>query len=53
MTRLLLNVNIKNVDIPMRTNCAPLLADLLLHAYEADVLQGLLKNKDRKIIPDR
>ena len=34
-------------DIPIDTNCAPLLADLFLHAYEADFLQGLLKNKDR------
>jgi hypothetical protein len=28
----------------MGTNCAPQLADLFLHAYEADFLQGLLKN---------
>ena len=34
--------------IPMGTNCALLLADLFLHAYEADFLPGLLKNKDRK-----
>jgi len=26
----------------MGTNCAPLLADLFLHAPEADCLQGLL-----------
>jgi hypothetical protein len=32
--------------IPMDTNCAPLLADLFLHAYAANFLQGLLKNKD-------
>jgi hypothetical protein len=25
------------------------LADLFLHAYEADFLRGLLKNKDRKL----
>jgi hypothetical protein len=30
------------VSIPMGTNCAPLLANLFLHAYEADFLQGLL-----------
>jgi hypothetical protein len=30
----------------MGTNCALLLADLFLHAYEADFLQGLLNNKD-------
>jgi len=34
--------------ISMGTNCAPLLADLFLHAYEADFLRGVLKNKDRK-----
>ena len=37
------------VSIPMGTNCAPLLANLFLRAYEADFLQGLLKNKDRKL----
>jgi len=31
-------------------NCAPLLTDLFLHAYEADFLQGLRKNKDRKLV---
>jgi len=36
------------IGIPMGTNCAPLLTYLFLHAYEADFLQGLLKNKDRK-----
>ena len=33
----------------MGTNCALLLADLFLHAYEADYFQGVLKNKDRKL----
>jgi hypothetical protein len=33
----------------MGTNCAPLLADLFLCAYEVNFLQGLLKNKDRKL----
>ena len=37
------------IGIPMGTNCAPLLAYLFLHTYEADCLQGLLKNKDRKL----
>jgi hypothetical protein len=32
----------------MSTNCAPLLADLFLHPYEADFRQRLLKNEDRK-----
>jgi hypothetical protein len=34
----------------MRTNCTTLLTDLFLHADEADFLQGLLNNKDRKIV---
>ena len=33
----------------MGTNCAPLLADLFLHAHEADFLHGILKNKDKKL----
>jgi hypothetical protein len=33
----------------MGSDCAPLLAHLFLHIYEADFLQGLLKKKDRKL----
>jgi len=29
----------QTVDIPMGTNCAPLLADLFLYSYEADFIQ--------------
>jgi hypothetical protein len=43
------------IDIPMGTNCAPLLTDLFLHAYDADFLQGLsrikIDNKTRPLIP--
>ena len=39
----------QTIGIPMGTNCALLLTDLFLHAYEADFLQGLHKNKDRKL----
>jgi hypothetical protein len=39
----------QTTGIPMDTKCAPLLADLFLHAYEADFFQVLLKNKDRKL----
>ena len=39
----------QTIGIPMGRNCAPLLIDLFLNAYEADFLQGLLKNK---ISPD-
>ena len=28
----------QRVDIPMGTNCAPLLADLFLYSYEADFI---------------
>ena len=34
----------QTTDIPMGTNCASLLADSFLHAYEADFHQWLLKN---------
>ena len=36
----------QTIGIPMGTNCAPLLADLFLHAYEARFLQGFLNNND-------
>ena len=40
----------QTVSIPMGTNCAPLLADLLLYSYKADVMEGLLKENERKIV---
>jgi hypothetical protein len=33
------------VGIPMDTNCAPLLVDLLLYSYESEFLQKLVKGK--------
>ena len=39
----------QTIGVPMCTNCAPLLSDLFLHAYEACFLQGHLKNNDRKL----
>jgi hypothetical protein len=39
----------QTVDIPMGTNCAPLLANLFLYSYEADFIQGLLKKKEQKL----
>ena len=33
------------VDIPMGTNCAPLLADLFSYSYESEFLQKLVKDK--------
>jgi hypothetical protein len=37
----------QSVGIPLGTNCAPLLADLFLYSYEADLLQGLLKKNEK------
>ena len=37
----------QRVGIPMGSNCAPLLADLLFYSYEADFIQGLLKKKNK------
>ena len=33
----------------MGTNCAPLLADLVLYYYEADFMQELLRKKYKKL----
>ena len=33
----------------MGTNGAPLLADLFLYSYEADIIQGLLKKNKKKL----
>ena len=33
----------------MGTNCAPLLADLFLYLYEADLIEGLLKKNEKKL----
>ena len=37
------------VGIPMRTNCAPLLADLLLYSYENEFLDKLIKEGQRTL----
>lgn len=37
------------VGIPMGTNCAPLLADLFLYSYEAEFIQGLLQQNQKKL----
>jgi hypothetical protein len=39
----------QTVGIPMGTNCAPLLADLLLYSYKADFIQWLLKKNEKKL----
>ena len=37
------------VSIPIRTNCAPLLADLFLYSYENEFLDKLIKEGKRKL----
>ena len=41
-------ISISRLCIPIGTNCAPLLADLLLFSYEADFVQHLQKSKFNK-----
>ena len=38
----------QTVGIPMGTSCAPLLADFFLYSYEADFIQELLKQNEKK-----
>jgi hypothetical protein len=38
----------QTVAIPMDINCASLLTNLFLYAYEADFIQGLLKKNEKK-----
>ena len=37
------------IGIPMGTNCAPLLADLFLYSYEAELIQTLIKSGKRHL----
>ena len=37
------------IGIPIGTNCASLLADIFLNPYEADFLDGLLKQKQKQL----
>jgi len=39
----------QTVGIPMGTNCAPLLADLFLHTYEAGFVQELLRKGEKTL----
>jgi hypothetical protein len=39
----------QSVGIPMGTNCAPLLADLFLYSYEAEFVQKLLRDNNKKL----
>ena len=40
------------VEIPMGTNCAPLIADLFLFCYERDIMMSLSDDKQTDIIDD-
>ena len=37
----------QTVGIPRGTKCAPLLADLFLHSYEAEFVQKLLRDNNK------
>jgi hypothetical protein len=37
----------QSVEIPMGTNCAPLLANVLLYSYEAEFVQKLLRDNNK------
>jgi hypothetical protein len=39
----------QSVGIPMGTYCAPLLADLFLYSYEAEFVQKLLQDTNKKL----
>ena len=37
------------IEIPMGTNCAPLLADLFLYSYENEFLDKMIKSGHRRL----
>ena len=37
------------IGFPMRTNCAPLLADLFLYSYESEFLDNMIRGGHRKL----
>jgi hypothetical protein len=39
----------QSIDIAMGTNCTPLMADLFLHSYEAEFVQKLLQDNNKKL----
>jgi len=39
----------QTVGIPMDTNCAPLLADLFIYSYEAELIQGFLNKNEKQL----
>ena len=49
MTKILVNRVYQNFTVPMGTICTSLLADLFLYSYEADFIQGLLKDNEKQL----
>jgi hypothetical protein len=41
----------QTVGMPRGSNCVPLLAELFLYQFEADLIQGLLKKNEKKSDP--
>ena len=39
----------QRIGIPLGTNCASILADLLLYSSQADFIQGLLQKNEKKL----
>lgn len=39
----------QTIGFPMGTNCVPLLEDLFLYSYEADIIQNLLRKQEKKL----
>ena len=40
----------QTLGVPMDTNFAPLLADMLIYSYEVDFIQGLLKKNEKPLL---
>ena len=38
------------IEIPMETNCAPLLADLFLFSYENEFLDNMIRSGHRRLV---
>ena len=39
----------QTVGLPMGTNCAPILADLFRHSYEADFIPDVIRKKEYRL----
>ena len=43
------NIFVRMIGIPVRTNCAPLLADLFLYSYENEFLDNMIRSGHRRL----